>query len=208
MIKTAVTPCLVAAILVGLVACASAPTTLRVDTDPQGADVESPQIGFLGTTPLVWKFTGADLAKVAPAGNLGMSLDITKRGYVTISGLRLSFEKGTTHNVKKILDARLSEVAITSDPGGVAVFQLVMNKGTMGTFKATAANKQVDWVRKNPMKVTQRFLGATPTAYQYDPDNKLENNEPLLFTKTGFVDQIVYFKVSQERLHGIMQPTK
>jgi len=196
-----------AAILSCLTACATAPTSLRVDTDPPGADVESPEIGYLGTTPLVWKFTKADLKKVGRKGSVNMALDITKRGYVTVKTLPLSFSLGTNHTVKKILGVRLSEVAITSDPDGVAVFQIKFATPAARTaFYATSAGQgQIDWIKNNPTIVTQRFLGATPTSYQYDPDNQLEDNEPLLFTKTGFEDQILYFKVSQERIHGIMQ---
>lgn len=189
--------------LLGLAACASAPTSLMIDTDPQGADVECPQIGYLGTTPLEWKLTDKDLDKLASGGEVVMNVNISKRGFVTVP-VPLRFAMEATHSVKKILEPRLAEVAITSEPDGVGVFQLILDDKT-GKNPALFKADPLGFARVHPDKVTQRFLGSTPTSYRYDPDHPLNNNEPLLFTKSGYKDQVALFKEREARLHRIMQ---
>ena len=49
-------------ILPCLVACGGGKiTSLRVDSDPEGADVEETTLGYLGTTPLPLKLSKKDL---------------------------------------------------------------------------------------------------------------------------------------------------
>jgi hypothetical protein len=215
--------CLVAAIVPFLVACGGATkvTSIRIDSDPAGADVEEAVLGYIGTTPLPFKITSKDLKKLGANNRVSVNLVISKKGYVSVKA-PATWETGTHHVIKKTLQERLSQTEITSDPVGVGVFLLVLDDTASNAHKTAFKADPLTFyngapagpggipaaLRGKPEMVTQRFLGSTPTSYIYDPENELQNNDPLLFQKEGYGDQIVLFKVSQRRIHRIMKKIK
>jgi len=199
-----------------LVGCETIPTTLRVDSDPAGADVNDSKLNFIGTTPLPLKLTKKDLKALGAGSRVSMKLTLSKRGYVSVT-VPVTWETGTHRIVKQNLQERLDQVEITTEPVGVGIFLLVLDASASAAdqtafkadpltfYKGAPAGPGTAALPGHPQSVTQRFLGSTPTSYIYDPDNALENNDPLLFQKEGYQDQIVLFKVAQLRVHRIMK---
>jgi hypothetical protein len=195
---------LVVSLVAALSACA--PTILRIDTDPQGADVESSALGYLGTTPFEKTFSDADIAKVGVGGNVYVDLKISKRDYVTIDLRSVSFEESSTFHLKKTLESRIEQIEVTSEPDGVTVYQLIIEKDAPASAKTAFDKDPMAALAAHPRWVTQRFIGMTSTAIRYDAENPLEHNDPLLFEKAGYHPVIVYFKATQPRLHTVMRP--
>jgi hypothetical protein len=195
---------LVGSLSAALAACA--PTILRIDTDPQGADVESSSLGYLGTTPIEKTFSDADIDKVGVGGNVYVNLKITKRDYVSIDLRQVSFEESTTFHVKKTLEQRIEQIEVTSEPEGVTVFQLQLDKDSPPQVVSLFDKDPMKAIADFPRWVTQRFIGMTTTSIRYDSENALEHNDPLLFQKAGYHPAIVYFKATQPRLHQVMRP--
>ena len=183
-----------------------APTILKIDTDPQGADVESAQLGYLGTTPIEKTFSGADMQKVGVAGTVSVDLKLSKRNYVSIDLRQVSFAEGTIFPLKKTLEPRLELVEIETEPAGASVFQLILDKEAPPAVATLFTNDPLKASEDHPRWVTQRFIGPAPTTYKYDSEHPLEHNDPLLFLMAGYHPVVAYFKANQGKLRQVMRP--
>lgn len=184
----------------GITGCGSTPSTIVLQTDPTGADVQEETLGLLGQSPLTRTFTEDELKRLRV--NMTLNLEISKRGFIT-ERVTVSLPRGgEVYQMKQQLLESHEFIDITSDPDGVAVF-LQFIEGPLFNSANSAARKTM--MLAEPNKVVKRFLGNTPIRYKDDPAQPLKEDDYLVFEKEGYKSHDALFKAKEKRLHIVMQ---
>ncbi|MFC1840037.1 hypothetical protein ACFL1N_10680 [Thermodesulfobacteriota bacterium] len=186
-------------------------TTIKVNTEPEGAIVEdltTGGFGYLGETPLVRNFNWEDVLiwgdrqKVnrneGGFDTLTFTLRITKSGYEDVYLKNLKIPIGEERAFRKDLKEQISEIHFASDPDSVHVYvervieREVYDEAQNGFKKVQVAYK--------------KHLGSTPFTLNMDPNDPLRHGEKLIFEKTGYKPAAILYAIGQKSYHQVLVP--
>ena len=186
-------------------------TTIKVNTEPEGAIVEdltTGGFGYLGETPLVRNFNWEDVLiwgdrqKVNRSeggfDTLTFTLRITKSGYEDVYLKNLKIPVGEERAFRKDLKEQISEIHFASDPDSEHVYvervieREVYDEAQNGFKKVKVAYK--------------KHLGSTPFTLNMDPNDPLRHGEKLIFEKTGYKPATILYATGQKSYHQVLIP--
>lgn len=186
-------------------------TTIKVNTEPEGAIVEdltTGGFGYLGETPLVRNFNWEDVLiwgdrqkinrNEGGFDTLTFTLRITKSGYEDVYLKNLKIPVGEERAFRKDLKEQISEIHFASDPDSVHVYvERVIEREVYD--ESQNAFKKVKVAYK-------KHLGSTPFTLNMDPNDPLRHGEKLIFEKTGYKPSSILYAIGQKSYHQVLVP--
>lgn len=195
-------------LVVGLAVGCAKPTLLKVVSDPAGASVEIAEGGAVGKTPMDYLLTQRDLQALERSHGgerVEVPVRLSMRSYLTdLEIVDVPVGGVYTHFVK--LEPRSEFVAITSEPEGVGVFELIVDDQATDAVRSVFDSDPMTALESHAKWITRHFIGTTPIRYRVDSDHPLDQNDVLLFQKAGFRSELAYYKERETRVHMIMMP--
>jgi hypothetical protein len=186
-------------------------TTVRIMTEPEGAiveDITQGGFGYLGESPIVRNLTWTDISNWAERKqvkrtsgdfeSIELNLRISKPGYKDVIMQSLRIPIGEERIFKRGLKQLAKEVSFSSDPEGVHVY---VNRVVIQELYDKQLGKVI--TKNVPF---QKHMGTTPFTYNIDPSHPLKHGDTLIFKKSGYKDNSMFYAEGQDGFHIVLEP--